>query len=840
MSLKNVTLEISLKPFGDPSDEAVRGVCRHLFEQWAPLVREADMVSVMLWAADGSEILDYAGDLDAPFEWARYIGHANPPHIIANDPDGVALHSRHYLYMENPPTLTYGWLKGLNGIIKEVGGQVTGKPVRVGATFDPGPEFAVSPFKYERHPEVCMAATMGKASFVGCYATLHADDRAYAGYPDGIPEGTPFGAFLGRQSQHFLGDLGFDYIWLSNGFGFGLETWGYRGPLFDGEGFAADRAHEIREKNLAFWNLFREECPDFPIETRGTNLSTAMDLSSDAVPLREIYEGGYDMAPPPNSPWAALNGDFGLELIGWMSHIAEIPGEEFPFRFYTHDPWWLNSPWLDRYGREPHDIYLPLAVSRIDATGTVRTPTAIEFLSVDDSYGRIPDQVPEETIPHIRSGWRDAPDAAGPLVWVYPFDEYHDLTFGDEPRLAEVFYGDWFMRGAVNQGLPLNTVVSTRAFAEAWKANAEAFGESILVAPTAVFEGAAREGLEAFLKGGGRMMVYGPIEHLDAAALELLNLKLVDPAEGEFEIAVEAEADMLTQAVYPTRMRHDALASGGALRGVVADAADATTRVEATATADDGTKRVLALSRRAVDWNGGALVWVRGSNPFHFKSGGHHPGRLDATRYYPTDNLPRLLLSCFGLDIRFAMRGPDLANPMMFEQGTEEGANPILVEPRGRTTREPLTVIARHANGFFFSGYVPETTATLRLRMPQGAPVLLGYETRLEDGYATYCMPRAWHRECRVFVEQPTDGELSCVENHSGELGISRRIRVLGLHNATVRFYPETGTAAEVKMLQHPRQPYLVGDFLKPEEKRDAMGHYLEVSGVTGSLLISW
>ena len=31
----------------------------------------------------------------------------------------------------------------------------------------------------------------------------------------------------------------------------------------------------------------------------------------------------------PNSPWAALNGDFGLELIGWMSHIAELPGDPF-------------------------------------------------------------------------------------------------------------------------------------------------------------------------------------------------------------------------------------------------------------------------------------------------------------------------------------------------------------------------------------------------------------------------------------------------------------------------------------------------------------------------------
>ncbi len=450
MSLQNVTLEISLKPFRDTSEGTAREVCTHLFTQWLPLLRHAERVSVLLWCADGSEILDYRGDLTAPFEWARYIGGANPKAHVANDPEGLALHSRPYLYMENPPVFTYGRLKQLVRVIKQVGAEVTGKPVRVGETFDPGPEFAKSPFKYEKHPEICMGDTMGAKSFVCSYATLEADSEAYAGFPEGIPGATPFGTFLGRQCRHFLRDLGFDYVWLSNGFGFGLEPWALRGAVFDGTGFSVDRIDEVREKVLAFWRLFREECPDFPIETRGTNLSTGMDLSSDAVPLRDIYQGGFGLEPPPNSPWAALNHDFGLELVGWMSHIAELPGETFPFRYYTHDPWWLNSPWLDRYGREPHDIYLPLSVSRLDEQGQARTPTSILFLTADDSYGDLPDQVPNEVIPHILTGRRDAPDAPGPLTWVYPFDEYHDWTFGRPTRVDEVFFGDWFMRGAVN------------------------------------------------------------------------------------------------------------------------------------------------------------------------------------------------------------------------------------------------------------------------------------------------------------------------------------------------------------------------------------------------------
>ena len=78
MSLKNVTLEVSLKPFNDASEEATRETARRMFCQWLPLIEHADRVSVMLWTADGSEVLDYGGDLDATFEWCYWIGGANP------------------------------------------------------------------------------------------------------------------------------------------------------------------------------------------------------------------------------------------------------------------------------------------------------------------------------------------------------------------------------------------------------------------------------------------------------------------------------------------------------------------------------------------------------------------------------------------------------------------------------------------------------------------------------------------------------------------------------------------------------------------------------------------
>ena len=82
-----------------------------------------------------------------------------------------------------------------------------------------------------------------------------------------------------------------------------------------------------------------------------------------------------------------------------MSHVAELPDERFPFRFYIHDPWFMNSPWLDRYGREPWDLFQPLSIGRIDGKGRVSMANSVAMLSVDDTWGRMPDQVPREVIP---------------------------------------------------------------------------------------------------------------------------------------------------------------------------------------------------------------------------------------------------------------------------------------------------------------------------------------------------------------------------------------------------------------------------------------------------------
>lgn len=48
MNLKNVTLELSSKPFYDDTPEMMERVCRTMFRQWRNMTDTADQVSMLL------------------------------------------------------------------------------------------------------------------------------------------------------------------------------------------------------------------------------------------------------------------------------------------------------------------------------------------------------------------------------------------------------------------------------------------------------------------------------------------------------------------------------------------------------------------------------------------------------------------------------------------------------------------------------------------------------------------------------------------------------------------------------------------------------------------------
>lgn len=782
--MKNVTLEMSIKPFFREGAPSFEEVARQVFLDWLPLYRGGAEPSVMLWTADGSELLDYRGRMEDTFEWCYHIGGANNyerPHP-QTDPEGIGLHSRSYPYTENIPTVTYGDLKAIVAALKRVGREVLGVPVSVGTTVDVGPEFAISDFKYRRHREICMGNDMGDATMVCAYATLHGDDVAYAGFPEGIPEGLPFGTFLGRQSCHFLRDMDMDYIWFSNGLGFGMEPWSPHGALFDGVNFCEDRIAEVREKSLEFWRLFRKECPDIPIRTRGTNLTLGIDMASDGVPLWDIYREVPDLLPPPNSPWAAINFDFGLEIAGYLSRMAELPDRDYLFRFYVHDPWWVNSPWQDRYGGEAHDIYLPLAVSRIDGEGRVWNPSHLSLLSIDNSFGEMPQNCSVEPIAHLLRAEREAPDAPSPLVWLYPFREYSRAETAAE--LRSMSSGDWHVRCAINGGLPLSSVLSTAAFAEG--KCPDALRESILYTPVPP-AGEVADALLSYLDRGGRVLFYGSCRNADPRFLARLGIALDEELTGAVTACVSGrEAPLLV----------DGVMSDGGLGEVFSGGGETEPVAEARG-------RVLAVAGERIGWSRGlcAVTWQGRHNVPH------------GAEFLRGETLPMLLLRKMGVVVDYLKKDP---------------ASPV-----------PVTMLHRHNGGLYLSAFTADTTVKTALRFPLGAPIFLGCEAEMRGGVAHYRFPKAARRECRVLVEQE-EGVIGCREVAPVSAFLRRRINVWGLRNATLRFFPESDCLYDVAaVLNSSHDDWCVGDAFDGSWVEKDGTRFYEVRNVTGQITLS-
>lgn len=809
--MKEITLEMSLKPFKINTYEEIVKVCRKLFTQWLPLARNAEGICVMLWTGDGSELLAYSGNHKDEVEWGKYIGRANEcsgDWNKATDPSKLSPHAQRYLYAEEPPVFCYEDLRNIVKILKQVGREVTGKKIRIGTTFDPGPEFAVSKFKYVDHPEVCTAGTMGAKSFVVSYEVLKEDHKKYSSYPNGIPEGTPFALFFGKQCQAFMQAMEFDYIWFSNGFGFGAENWATTGPLFDGKIFTMDtqKVENIKQKTLRFWKQFREGCPNYEVQTRGTNLSVGIDFATDGVDAKDIYRGNFHIVPPPNSPWAALDKNFGLEMTGYMSRISEIPNDKnYMYRFYLHDPWWMNSPWFDRYEGEPHDIYLPLAVARINRKLMVENPSYLNLLTVDTSLGALPEEAVQSVTPHIDKALHEYPDKPGLLVWAYPFDEYQSMTDDKQYTLTKSFFEDWYITSAINQGLPLHTVISTTAFAENQEACNVYFKGSIILTPVPRKGSVFEKSLLAFVENGGDVLLYGSLRNAGEGLLRKIGIEITEGIDG---IVTFIDQSLHTyKGEYITdKLFHDANLSDGCFDTILRK--DATVDILCKVQ-QENKERITGILCN----DGGNLVWLRGTNCNESKEGLNLLQPHDNQKFLHDEILLRHALQVFGYHIEFLKHDV--------------------------TSKVPALTIHRHDNAFMFSGYVPDTTVGLRMKFPLGVPVLIGHEVHIKDGYGHYNFPRSFHRECRVFVQQEKTGIISMIEYGPVSIIMKRRVVLEGLKDAIIYVFPEEGKEAKCELLLNSEKPNIVGEPFMYELVTTKWGNAYRAEHVSGSVMYS-
>lgn len=812
MQYDNLTLEISAKAFTDTSEETMKDVSRTLFRQWGRVSECFARISVLLWIGDGSEILEFSGDMSQEFEWAYWQGIANPLPTPDN-PTEQQLKNPNYFpvkYRADAAPRTYAWLKRLIEVIREVGVTETGKPIRIGATFDNGPEFAISRFKYKRHREIAQGHSIYPNSFVTCNAVLHGDTRTYAAFPNGIPEGISLGLFLGRQFRAFSKALGYDYIWLSNGMGFGIETWGLVGTLFDGYRFFPEKIQAATSELKQFWHDFLSADESVVIETRGSNFSAGVEMSTEGAPLQWLYERGV-IAPPVNSPSSAIYGNTGNSMSAYMSHIAELPrGHGYSYRYYIHDPWFLNSPWLDRFGREPWDLYPVLSVCRINDRGDAEPPSSVALLTCDDSYGNMPQQVPDEVTPHLLEAFRTQPDGPGPFVWIYPFHEYAELE-----NLEAIFNEDLFIASAIDGGVPLNTVMSTRVFRILAESKKDYFRQTMPIIPAYALKDAKTfRAVAGILDGGMDVIVYGSLAKTSVDICELLGLAAADGLCGEAVMRTPYSFDSCEAGDFSRKVFIVPNYEGGPLVECAAGAREILT-VE-----QQGQQRVLVSYHTP---SKGSVVFVRSLLPLScLDPAGRNP-RLNPGRglfgpndpVAPSDRLLRVALAQFGWTFR------------------TRAYEPAQLPPR--------LSISRNRSAFYFNGYAPDTSVSLEVCTPLGVPIPTGREVRVKRGVGVWPTEKALHRECRAFVRQESDGMVFAKYGFPGRPHVAGRMDVGNVRNAELRvFVPQDAYDVELRQSAGGVTAFYSDAMLPVVWEDTPYGRCVIVRNFTGVVNICW
>jgi len=831
--IKRVIVELGIKPYTSYDQETIERVSYNAFKFWEHILRSAPETDVLLWIGDGDEVFNWRGDMNDEINYNTSVGFNNMDY-------GVYPESRHYKsyppvdYIPNPPKLTYAILKRIVTCLREKARELLGREIGVGTIIDAGPEFVQSTFKYERHPEIIEGGPESQLpkslGFLNCYAKMKADDYPYAEFPDGVPEGTSFGEFLGKQLKSMCAAVDIDYCWFSNGFGLTHYAWSYLGEVYDGRKWDVQAAPRIIDNFAGFWRDFRTHCPDLRIELRGTNYSIGQDSSAHGIDVRRVYSEGKVTLPAPNPPWGSMHLE--LEMASFMSRISWTPAERILFRFYMNDSWFLSQPWWCYYNREPFDIYCPMSIGRVNADASVDVATDLSLMTVNSgqgSLGRPEEAEGVEITPHYKRAFEYSPDAPGPVVWVYPFDEYQDLANEGSDELKKVFFQDWFVTRCIAGGMPLNTVVNTGNFRELMKAKPEALAQSVLFAPASIGASEHVAPLLDFVRSGGRAIVYGSLEDAPQELLDALNLKLGEPLDGELDVSATLPEATFTHAPGPRRLMHRSRISAGGVRAVVADAGNGDTQVR-VAVSRDGAERAYCVSRSDRSWQGGRLAWIRGSLPFEAKPVSIEPIADDMGEYYDAGQWICGLLEEMGITVR--QTRTDVNTPGAF------------------------TFIHRHDGAFVFSGHKPDVTVSVELGMPDGAPVLEGQEVQVQGGLARCVLGKSFNYQCRAFVRQEAESTVKHRELRTRR-DENRHFRIEGLVDATVTVYPQPGYARAGKMELRRVNVYSIPDPTAEEELKkrrktpdlpeedldyavDEARGCVTVEHVTGALAVTW
>ena len=203
-------------------------------------------------------------------------------------------------------------------------------------------------------------------------------------------------------------------------------------------------------------------------------------------------------------------------------------------------------------------------------------------------------------------------------------------------------------------------------------------------------------------------------------------------------------------------------------------------------------------------------AWVRGSISASFKAEAQLLCPDDRTKYFTSERLMRYALSHLGFSV-------------LFEKENAQSPSPVIMT-------------ARNNNAYMYSVFMPDTTVKAKLKTDIGCPIIKGYETVIENGYSTYHFPRAFHGECRFFVEQES-GVVSARELPHISRKFRRKLIIDGLNNATVRVFVEKYCVGNAKFVLN--EPEYTGEKFEGKWVSDEHGDYYEIKNITGTLRVS-
>lgn len=774
--IKTLGLGISLKPFKDKSRKFIYSKVEELFCLWFPMLKEAEEIWFNFMIGNGDLILTWDGNPELEFEWDHYKGHNNPLYAGYKF-NPIPLRN----YVEDWVHFSYSDLKFIFTLFKSLA-EKKGLKIKIIVNIEPGPEFSESLFRYVKHSEILEFQGGEHGNSISFKAKLSKDNCRYASYPDGIPENEPFGRFLGKQIREFIKFTEIDGVSFSNGLGFGTHPWSLVGHNFDGKNFNLVD-FELESKEIEeFWRLLRKEVPEIIITAQGTNWPVGVDISAKCVPIKKIYES-YLSRPLGTTVSVFFNDSLGFAMASYLSRIA--PTTSFDFGYYLLDPWYPQDAWEDfPYDHQPFDIYCPMSSGVMTIEGKTIGADSVTCSAVNDDNGEFCEDTVYEVIPHLRKAILHRPDKPGILVWLFPFDEYNETGLKTPNLLSNLFFWDCFTASSIDNGLPLNTVISTANFS---KSNFALLKNSILYTCVPLYYWNYGEKIEDFIRSGGKAIVYGSILYADAKFRNLLNLKTGEGIDGEMRLIRRVGSSKRENFT----LYHEANISGGSIVEELADPRDPYTTVIYEVIKGD-IRKVYASFRSLPEWNGGKILWIRGTLPF----------TLEGENIYFKDSLPakipRFLLEYFDYYIK---------------QIPEE-------------CRSGQIFISRSNNAYIFSGYKPDSTVQFLLKFPEGAPILFNYDVPISDGASLYHFPKSFHEECRIFVKQ-SSGKIKCRRTLRHEFS-EDEVEINGLREAEVIFYPSEDKLEHIQV--NPKYDLEIDRNLKR----------IRVRGAEDKIVITW